>query len=121
MSYLDGQPVTAKDGYYVQQITAPTTLRFCFAPTVRLLYSDARVGANAGRSALSRGGLIYALETQGAPSIHALTLDSRSPIVYRDGCLLAAGTCLQDGDHLYTTAPPKAVPRTFGSSPFAAD
>ena len=115
---LDGQPVTAKDGYYVQQITAPTTLRFCFAPTVRLLYSDARVGANAGRVALSRGGLIYALETQGAPSIHALTLDSKSPIVYRDGCLLAAGTCLQDGDHLYTTSPPKAVPCTLRFVPF---
>lgn len=115
---LDGQPVTAKDGYYVQQITAPTTLRFCFAPTVQLLYSDARVGANAGRVALSRGGLIYALETQGAPSIHALTLDSKSPIVYRDGCLLAAGTCLQGGDHLYTTAPPKAVPCTLRFIPF---
>lgn len=51
----------------MQQITAPTTLRFCFAPTVQLLYSNARVGANAGRVALSRGGLIYALETQGAP------------------------------------------------------
>ena len=45
---LNGQPVTAKDGYYVQQITAPTTLRFCFTPTVQLLYSNARVGANAG-------------------------------------------------------------------------
>lgn len=115
---LDGQPVTAKDGYYVQQITAPTTLRFCFAPTVRLLYSNARVGANAGRVALSRGGLIYALETQGAPSIHALTLDSKSPIVYQDGCLLAAGTCLQGGDHLYTTSPPKAVPCTLRFVPF---
>ena len=115
---LDGQPVTAKDGYYVQQITAPTTLRFCFAPTVQLLYSNARVGANAGRVALSRGGLIYALEAQGAPSIHALTLDSKSPIVYRDGCLLAAGTCLQGGDHLYTTSPPKAVPCTLRFIPF---
>lgn len=115
---LDGQPVTAKDGYYVQQITAPTILDFCFAPTVRLLYSNARVGANAGRVALSRGGLIYALETQGAPSIHALTLDSKSPIVYRDGCLLAAGTCLQGGDDLYTTAPPKAEPRTLRFIPF---
>jgi DUF1680 family protein len=115
---LDGKPVTAKDGYYVQQITAPTILDFCFAPTVRLLYSNARVGANAGRVALSRGGLIYALETQGAPSVHALTLDSKSPIVYRDGCLLAAGTCLQGGDHLYTTSPPKAVPRTLRFIPF---
>ena len=68
--------------------------------------------------ALSRGGLIYALETQGAPSIHALTLDSKSPIVYRDGCLLAAGTCLQGGDDLYTTAPPKAEPRTLRFIPF---
>ena len=91
---------------------------FCFAPTVRLLYSDARVGANAGRVALSRGGLIYALETQGAPSIHALTLDSKSPIVYQDGCLLAAGTCLQGGDHLYTTSPLKAVPCTLRFIPF---
>lgn len=82
------------------------------------LYSNARVGANAGRVALSRGGLIYALETQGAPSIHALTLDSKSPIVYRDGCLLAAGTCLQGGDDLYTTAPPKAEPRTLRFIPF---
>lgn len=115
---LDGQPVTAKNGYYVQQITAPTTLRFCFAPTVQLLYSNARVGANAGRVALSRGGLIYALETQGASSVHALTLDSKSPIVYRDGCLLATGTCLQGGDHLYTTSPPKAVPCTLRFVPF---
>ena len=115
---LDGQPVTAKNGYYVQQITAPTTLRFCFAPTVQLLFSNARVGANAGRVALSRGGLIYALETQGASSVHALTLDSKSPIVYRDGCLLATGTCLQGGDHLYTTSPPKAVPCTLRFVPF---
>lgn len=97
---------------------SPTTLRFCFAPTVQLLYSNTRVGANAGRVALSRGGLIYALETQGAPSIHALTLDSKSPIVYRGGCLLAAGTCLQPSDHLYTTSPPKAVPRTLRFIPF---
>lgn len=82
------------------------------------LYSNTRVGANAGRVALSRGGLIYALETQGAPSIHALTLDSKSPIVYRGGCLLAAGTCLQPSDHLYTTSPPKAVPRTLRFIPF---
>ncbi|CAG7644867.1 glycoside hydrolase family 127 protein [Paenibacillus allorhizosphaerae] len=118
-----------QDGYaYIRRLwKAEDWIELEFHMEIQLIRSHPRVRANAGKVAIQRGPLVYALEAtdNGAP-LASLCLDKTSPMTARfdaellGGAIVIEGRAMREeeaswGDYLY-----EAKPKTSETIPFKA-
>lgn len=95
---------------------------------VRIVYANPRVMDNAGKAALMRGPLVYALEsTDNAVPVSSIVLKTDSEFILSEAAGLPAGTVAISGEAeiaesfetLYSDVPPKRKPGRFTAVPYA--
>ena len=95
---------------------------------VRIVYANPRVMDNAGKAALMRGPLVYALEsTDNAVPVSSIVLKPDSEFTLSEAAGLPAGTVAISGEAeiaesfetLYSDVPPKRKPGRFTAIPYA--
>lgn len=95
---------------------------------VRVVYANPRVTADAGKAALMRGPLVYALESvDNAAPLSSIVLKADAPFTLTEVSGLPAGTVaisgeaeiLEQDSALYSEVPPRQTPGHFTAIPYA--
>ncbi len=123
--YTFDRPYREENGYAVFSVEADFTLTATYRQTPTFLYADSRVFGNIGRTALSRGPIIYALEgVDNRGTLTDLFVDTTADIEPAPGDfqplprLLARGARRHTVGGLYTAEPPEYRPELLTFIPY---